>query len=200
MNYITKCAIIEEKLEWESYIPSNAKSLIIGTFPTIEERRSFPFFYPNINNPFWLVLSKISKLELIYSGTEAVLVNRKLILDKLKLGITDMGAQIYRHANSSLDQSILPIEFTDIFKILDENINISKLILTSSTGQNSVEGWFRSYCKLNGVIHKKMKGPNPKRSMLIHAGRNIDIVCVHSTSRAAGKKVDDLILMYSKEI
>ena len=32
-----------------------------------------------------------------------------------------MGAEIYRHSDSSLDNSLLPIQFENIFKILEEN-------------------------------------------------------------------------------
>jgi G:T/U-mismatch repair DNA glycosylase len=111
----------------------------------LESDAVLSFFYPNKDNPFWNVLSEIAQIELIPANEFDAIENRKNILDKLRLGITDIGYKILRHANSSLDQSIFPIEFMDIFKILDENPKIEKLILTSSSGQNSVEGWLRNY-------------------------------------------------------
>ena len=111
-----------------------------------------------------------------------------------------MGYKVLRHDNSSLDQSIFPVEFMNIFQILDDNPTIQKLILTSSSGENSVEGWLRSYCKLNSIKFKKLKGNNPKKGLLNHNVKEIQVVSVHSTSRAATKKLDDLIAMYQAEL
>jgi G:T/U-mismatch repair DNA glycosylase len=200
MSYKTKPDTIEETLGWDNFIPPLATKLIIGTFPTAESNRSFEFFYPNKDNPFWQVLSAIANIDLIpHVDTEAI-QNRKAILTKLNLGITDMGYKVLRHNNSSLDQSIFPVEFMDIFKILDEKPTIKKLILTSSTGENSVEGWLRSYCKINEVKFPKLKGNNPKRGSITHNKGLIEIVTVHSTSKAAARKIDDLVQMYKAEI
>src|SRR5688572_1708382 len=117
MKYKTNCDIIEEKLNWENYIAKNASSLIIGTFPTVEHRRCFQFFYPNKDNPFWRILGSIAEIDVVPANQINAVKNRQEILEKLNLGITDMGYRIYRHGNSSLDQSIFPIEFMDIFKI-----------------------------------------------------------------------------------
>lgn len=200
MSYKTNPHTIEETLGWDNFIPSTASKLIIGTFPTAESNRSFEFFYPNKDNPFWQVLSTIAKIDLVPHINAEAIQNRKEILSKLNLGITDMGYKVLRHNNSSLDQSIFPVEFMDIFKILDEVPTIKKLILTSSTGENSVEGWVRSYCKINDVKFPKLKGNNPKRGNITHKGRLIEIVTVHSTSKAAARKLNDLVAMYKEEI
>ncbi len=198
--YITQSTIVKETLKWESYFPSDATKLIIGTFPTEERRRKFNFFYPNESNPFWFILSVIAEIKLVPATEKDAIVNRKHILDKLKLGITDMGVKILRHGRSSADGNIFPVEFMDIFKILDENPAIDKLILTSSSGGNSVESWLRSYCSLNNVYFPKLKGTNPKHGKLRHGTKEVNVVAVHSTSRAAAKKIDELIEMYKSEI
>jgi G:T/U-mismatch repair DNA glycosylase len=200
MNYKTNCDTVEEILEWDNYIPSNATQLIIGTFPTAPHRRSFQFFYPNRDNPFWEVLAAIAKIKLLPVENSNAVQNRKSILTKLNLGITDMGKRVLRHANSSLDQRLFPVEFMNIFQILDNYPTIQKLILTSSSGENSVEGWLRSYCKLNSVRFKKLKGKNPKTGLLKHKVRELKVVSVHSTSRTAAKRLDDLIAMYQEEL
>ena len=199
MNYVTLCNIKKEELKWDSYIPTGATKLIIGTFPTEPRKRKFMFFYPNENNPFWEVLSSIADVDLVSADDKEAVSNRKSILKKLKLGITDMGYKILRQQSSSSDQNIFPVEFMDIFKILDENPTISKLILTSSSGENSVEGWLRGYCSLNSVKFGKLRGKNPKLGS-INYKRKLEIVAVHSTSRAAAKKLTDLIDMYKTEI
>jgi G:T/U mismatch-specific DNA glycosylase len=200
MNYKTTCKVIEECLEWGNFIPSNATKLIIGTFPTVPNKRSFEFFYPNKSNLFWNVLAAVAKISPLPPEYENAIRNRKNILEKLNVGITDMGCKVLRHDGSSLDQGIFPIKFMDIFQILDNNPTIEKLILTSSSGKNSAEGWFRSYCELNSVTFKKLKGTNPKRGILEHKGKMIQVVSVHSTSKSAAKKLDGLIKMYKAEL
>lgn len=200
MNYITNCDIVEEVLEWDNFIPQQATQLIIGTFPTSKHRRSFQFFYPNKDNPFWEVLAAISGIDLLSGESKNAILNRKSILTKLNLGITDMGYRVLRHSNSSLDQSILPVEFMNIFQILDDNPTIKKLILTSSSGQNSVEGWLRSYCKLNKAKFERLKGKNPKKGLLKYGQREVQVVSVHSTSKSAGRKLSELIPMYSQQL
>lgn len=200
MSYKTKCDTVEEKLEWDNFIPPNATQLIIGTFPTAIQRRSFQFFYPNKDNPFWEVLAAIAETKLLPNDDKNAIPNRQSILTELKLGITDMGYKVLRHSNSSLDQSIFPVEFMNIFQILDDNPTIKKLILTSSSGQNSVEGWLRSYCKLNSVKFKRLQGKNPKTGSLKYGSREVQVVSVHSTSKTAAKKTADLIEMYRQQL
>lgn len=200
MSYKTKCDTVEEKLEWDNFIPPKATQLIIGTFPTAIQRRSFQFFYPNKDNPFWEVLAAIAETKLLPNDHKDAIQNRQSILTKLKLGITDMGYKVLRHSNSSLDQSIFPVEFMNIFQILDDNPTIKKLILTSSSGQNSVEGWLRSYCKLNSVKFKRLQGKNPKTGSLKYGNGEVQVVSVHSTSKTAAKKTADLIEMYRQQL
>jgi G:T/U-mismatch repair DNA glycosylase len=180
-----------ESHPFEPYIPENATSLIIGTFPTVAGKREFHFFYPNRNNLFWKNLSAIAgptfALKTIENALEAV-EHRKRILDSLNLGIADMGRIVYRQKNSSLDNSLLPIEFTDVFKLLEEHPRISKLLLTSSSGPNSVKGWLKSYFELNpkvGTFPLTNSGVNSKQGSFNFNGRTIEIVVLTSTSGAA---------------
>lgn len=200
MAYQTTCNYKEEILPWQSYIPKQAKHLIIGTFPTEPRKRKYNFFYPNTNNCFWEVLFAITNSQpTCFEGDNAVL-ERKKQLDSLSLGITDMGEKVLRHGNSSLDSGIFPVKFMDVFHILDTHPTINKLIFTSSSGQNSVEGWFRSYCKLNDMSFPKLKGKNPKKFQFLGYSRPLEIVSVHSTSGAAGRSFKELVDMYNQEI
>jgi G:T/U-mismatch repair DNA glycosylase len=79
---------------WNHYVPPNAKSLIIGTFPTAKKNWSFDFFYPNKRNVLWKVLASICNIDLNNLDDENAVVERKKILDLLKTGITDMGKSV----------------------------------------------------------------------------------------------------------
>jgi G:T/U-mismatch repair DNA glycosylase len=53
---------------WNWYCPSEAKSLIIGTFPPTLRNWSFDFFYPNKNNYFWKIMARITPVNRALSG------------------------------------------------------------------------------------------------------------------------------------
>ena len=151
----------EETHQWDSFIPENADKLILGTFPTASRNRgAYEFFYPNPRNSFWITIFKVAGKNLSdYDGQDPV-VCRKQILSTLNLGITDMGYRILRQRGSSGDNHIFPLEYRDIFLLLDSHPNITKIIITSSSGGNSVMSWFKHYCLLNGT---KLKFSSDKK-------------------------------------
>lgn len=202
MKYKTIAELEEEVHPWHPYVPCDADKIIFGTFPTAKRNRSnIDFYYPNPNNEFWSVLRAVKEksnnvdTSIIFDKDERI-----KLLDDLNLGIADMGKKVLRHGNCSLDSNLFVKEFTDVFKLLDKNQKVKKLIFCSSSGENSVEGWFRSYCKLNNIKFPKMRGTNPKRRNHILNGREIEIVTVHSTSRATRIGFNEIVEMYKNEI
>ena len=124
---------INEIHPWKWFAPKDSNILIVGTFPTARRNWSFDFFYPNKSNLFWAIMAKIGANELQhYSGLEAV-EERKGILTSLNLAITDMGFEVVRQDNSSLDEKLNAVQYMDIFNILKENPSINKILFTSST-------------------------------------------------------------------
>lgn len=207
MTFKTKYEPQREALPWPEYIPQNADKLILGTFPTKKENRDFEFFYPNNNNKFWRVLARIANfnltpIEKTAEGRILAVEERKQILDKLKLAITDIGAVVLRQNNSSLDSNLFPVEFTDIFSIIEANPQIRTIILTSSSSGNSVLSWFRIYCHINEMelnIDKKNNGFPIKTTINVN-GATLKIVIVYSTSGAAGMTEDFLVNQYMSVI
>ncbi len=208
MKYKTLNLYHEEILPWKEYIPENANKLILGTFPTKKQNRDFEFFYPNKNNKFWKVLAriankKLSNFEINEEGKLLAIKERKEILDILNLAITDMGARVLRQNNSSLDNNLFPLEFTDVFSIIQNHPKIKTIILTSSSNKgNSALSWFASYCLINKVnFQLNQKNKNfPLTTEIILEGNIIKVVVVYSTSGLAGKSEDFLVDLYKKVI
>lgn len=185
--------------KWKWYIPQGATILLIGTFPTHERNWSFNFFYPNCANNFWRVMSAIADTELKYlSGNEAI-AERKLILDKLKTGVTDMGLRVKRNDGASVDHKLELAECMDIKGILDEHKTINKIILTSSSGKVSAFAWFKEYLNKERIKFSFNKEPLPFYGHADIRGK-INVAVVKSTSPLAAGKIDDLISMYRAEI
>jgi G:T/U-mismatch repair DNA glycosylase len=188
--------------QWKNNIPANVTALILGTYPTHENNYkgnpiSIDFYYPNPNNDFWTTLAQTAgESAEAYKLRDSLAARLKMLKD-LKLGVADMGLRVLRNGESSLDKSLFPIEYTDIFSILDEHQTIRKIILTSSSGSNSVLAWFTSYCELNGVKFKiKTTGEWPRYISLEHNGREITVALVSSTSRVSPIRGEELIDMY----
>lgn len=207
MSFKTLNPVKKEKHPWAEYIPVNADKLILGTFPPKKENRNYDFYYPNKNNKFWRVLARIADFKLTdFEKTDdwkkLAVKERKLILNKLKLGITDIGSVVLRCNNSSLDSNLFPIKFSDIFSIVKKFPKIKTIILTSSSNGNSVLSWFRVYCEINSVelkIDKKNK-LFPVETYIHLNETKLKVIIVNSTSGAAGKSEDFLVGQYKKAI
>lgn len=192
----------EEPHPWPPFIPPSADKLILGTFPTaVRNRGSFEFYYPNPNNDFWAVIFKVAGKELPDFAQQDLLIIRKQILAELRLGIADMGKRVLRQLKNSSDGNIFPLEFTNIFLLLEQHPGIKKVIITSSTGANSVLSWFEHYCKMNGVrLTYTSSGELPWDFTFTLAGTKLKGTVVPSSSRASRYKGEKLIRYYRNAI
>jgi len=192
----------EEIHPWKWYIPKGAKTVVIGTFPPTRRNWSFDFFYPNKNNYFWKIIARIAGHPLLYSSGEEAVNERRELLNHLKLGVSDMGHAICRKAGNSLDQNLEIIEYMDIFKLLQENPSVRKLVFTSSSGKSSAIGWFKDYLSLHGIPFQIPQGKRPIRASVIINDKSYEVVLLYSTSPRAGASVsfDALIELFLNEI
>nr|WP_294862628.1 hypothetical protein [uncultured Fluviicola sp.] len=187
---------------WNWFAPENSKVLIVGTFPPTQRNWSFDFFYPNKANFFWRVIARIAETELHYPGGELAVEERKDLLRKLHVAVTDMGQHILRSENSSLDENLSVVEFMNIFQILDENPGIRKLIFTSSSGKESAARWFNRFLAMKEISHRFPTGKRPIRSSFQYRDRTIELVVLYSTSPRAANRIsfENLVELYKNEI
>jgi G:T/U-mismatch repair DNA glycosylase len=193
---------IEEMHPWKWYVPSGAKTVIIGTFPPTLRNWSYDFFYPNKNNYFWRILAALAGEELQYfSGDEAV-SERKALLDRLQVGLSDMGQVIRRMEANSMDENLQIVEYMDIFRLLDENPTVNKFVFTSSSGKSSAARWFKNYLAIHGIRYDIPKGARPLRSRLELRGRSVEVVILYSTSPRVGAMIpfDALTGLFGREL
>ena len=192
----------EEIHPWNWYVPAGARTVVIGTFPPTRRNWSFDFFYPNKNNYFWKIIARIADRPLRYVSGEEAVNERKELLNQLKTGVSDMGQIIRRKSDSSLDENLEIIAYMDIFKLLQENPSVRKLIFTSSSGKSSAMGWFKEYLSLRDIPFKIPQGKRPLRTSIIINDKSYEIVLLYSTSPRAGAAIsfDDLTDLFAKEI
>jgi G:T/U-mismatch repair DNA glycosylase len=187
---------------WNYYIPKNCKILIVGTFPPMKRNWNYDFFYPNKANFFWKTMAEIAAVNLIFFSGEDAVNERKQILQTLRVGVTDMACKIVRNNNNSLDENLELIEFMDIFKILNENQEILKLIFTSRSGKANAAKWFCKYLETKNIRHKFPKDKKPFKSEFLFENRKIQTVITYSTSARAANRIsfDKLVELYKIEL
>lgn len=195
--------LVIEHHPWDFFIPDDAQTLIIGTFPTALRNWSFDFFYPNKRNLLWKILAEINESDLLVTEDrlEAVL-HRKSILNSLKVGITDMGKCISREGGSSLDEKLCLIEAMDILDILNKHPTIKKIILTSSSGPSSALKWFLIYLKAKGIVINLPIVKKPLTFKLVHHNIKVDVYVLYSPSPRASNRISfpSLVEMYRNVI
>ena len=124
---------------FEPFIPENATKLIIGTIPPYRFcvngelfNDDVRFYYGSRDNEFWDLISKVTNEKIVRENTEQAIEQRKSILKKLGIGITDIIETCYHINGKSDDGSLKIIKQKDIRKLLKNHPQINTLIYTST--------------------------------------------------------------------
>ena len=123
-----------ERHPWRPFVPDDARSLFLGTFPPQEHRWSMPFFYPNRTNDFWRIIG------LIFFGDRDALWDVgqglfkldaiKALLKRERIALWDTGMAVRRLKGNASDKFLEIVEPIDLAALLDENPTISHVITT----------------------------------------------------------------------
>lgn len=128
------------KHPYEPFIPQEATKLIIGTMPPyrfcIEPKElldgDVDFYYGSKDNCFWELLEKATGAKLDSDKMEETIKQRKALLEKLNIGITDIVDKCIHENGKSDDASLKNITHKPIKEILMQNPKIDTLIYTST--------------------------------------------------------------------
>lgn len=200
MATITDNNYSQEQHPWNLYIPVDASIILLGTFPTDTRNRKFDFFYSSPTNRLWEVLSSLAKHTIIhFQGAKAV-EERREILQKLNVGLTDMGKTILRQQGSSKDHSLFPLEFMDITQILIEHPAITTIIVSGNAQGNSSLSWLNTFCSINSIKLDTKSLEKNKSTLINISNRNIKISKSYSPSRLSIISTDKIKEEYQKII
>ena len=178
-------------------------SLILGSFPPHQSKHAFPFYYPNKQNRFWKVASFIAEmpLKVPLADKEQAVEERKRIMEKLKLGIHDVGLEIQRSNNSSLDSNITILKYQDIRKIVLEHPELKRIVLLGFSAKNSAAHAFIRYVKEENIpatFPDDFKIKSEQQFTICFDERVLDCVILNSTSSASTVSVETLVKQFSK--
>ena len=141
------------KHPYEPYVPKWATKLIIGTIPPYRfcvnsqkiEKDDVLFYYGSRDNYLWDIFAELSNHKLDKANTDVAIKQRKELLDKFRIGITDIIATCIHKDGKSDDASLQNIKFKDIEKLLADNPKIDTLLYTSDFVKRLMNEKFETY-------------------------------------------------------
>lgn len=111
-----------ESHPFDPWLPSNARLLMLGTFPPAPKRWSMPWYYPNYQNDMWRIFG------LIYFGDKMHFVDERqktYRLDEIKAFLQEKGVALYdtaqkviRTRNTASDKDLQIVEPSDLDSLL----------------------------------------------------------------------------------
>ena len=122
----------------EPFLPSNAKILMLGSFPPPLNRWSMNFFYPNFINDMWRVIG------IIFFDDPMHFVNGKRFDEDLirrfcsgkGIALFDTAQSVRRLNQNASDKFLEIVEKANLFQILEK---IPECTAIASTGQKATE-------------------------------------------------------------
>lgn len=118
----------------QPFLPSNAKLLMLGSFPPPQSRWKMNFYYPNYQNDMWRIFGLIffqdknHFLDLPNKNFKQQLIQD--FLTQIGIGIFDTAYQIKRLQGNASDKFLEIVTPTDLSKLL-EQIPMCHTIMTT---------------------------------------------------------------------
>ena len=168
--------VIEEH-PLQPFLPSNAKLLMLGSFPPQRKRWSMDFFYPNLQNDMWRIFGHIffqNKEHFLYPDKKAF--NKERIIDFLNekgIALYDTATSVRRLQDNASDKFLEVVEPTDI-RLLLKQLPQCQAIVT--TGQKATD-----------TIREQIEADEPaigKSSAFVFVDRSLRLYRMPSSSRA----------------
>ena len=122
------------------FLPSNAKVLMLGSFPPQQKRWSMDFYYPNLQNDMWRIFGIIFKSDRnAFVDLDNKRFNKPLLVDFLnEIGVAlyDTASAIKRLQGNASDAALEVVEPTDVPALLRK---IPKCTAIVTTGQKATD-------------------------------------------------------------
>lgn len=170
---------------FEPWLPSNAKLLLLGTFPPAPKRWCMEWYYPNYTNDMWRIFGYVFFEDKKYFVDEA---NKTYKLDLLRTFLKDKGIAIFdtalrirRTTGTASDKDLEIVEPADLDHML-RVLPQCKAVLAA--GQLATKGFTDHY----QIDAHKMKMGDYKE--FTFEGRTIRLYREPSSSRAYPMKVE----------
>lgn len=122
------------------FLPTNARLLMLGSFPPQKKRWSMDFYYPNLNNDMWRIVGTLffDNKDHFLNETKKNFCRERLIpfLEEKGIALFDTALSIRRLQENASDKFLEVVEPTDVSKLL-RKLLLCKAIAT--TGQKATD-------------------------------------------------------------
>ena len=179
---------------FEPFVSKNTKTLILGTFPGKDftdpnkENDKEDWYYGNKCNEFWELIEYALDCK---ENSLRKIKEKKEVLKKHNIGITDIIKKAKRKADNNSDKNLEVMETNDLNSLLDKYKDIDTIVLTS---KDMYTKFFKKYyVKTNDAILKQDKNKEQKtheeqgKKINIYyytfKGRPIRVVPLHTPAR-----------------
>ena len=182
---------------------SPMRCLILGSFPPHPAKWEYPFFYPNGRNRFWKILADLADESLKWTKTdkERAVQERYEIMEKLEIGVQNLGLEIERKGKSALDTHIRITKYQDIVSIIKNHPELTTILLPGYSAIHSTARSFMNYIKQQGIEVSAIDQIKPETVFTIKImGRSIDCIILNSTSTASRIKYDFLLEQFRRNL
>lgn len=124
----------------EPFLPSNAKLLMLGSFPPQKKRWSMEFYYPNLQNDMWRIFGLIffDNKEHFLSQDKKAFHKEQLIefLTTKGIALFDTASSVRRLQDNASDKYLEVVKPTDVGSLIKQ-LHQCKAVAT--TGQKATE-------------------------------------------------------------
>lgn len=129
-----------ERHPFPPFLPTDAKLLIMGTFPPGKHRWVMDFYYPNPTNDFWKIMGLIfySNPNRLYNPKDKAYDQPqilRLMTDK-GIALSDTGVAVRRLKGNASDKYLEITEERDVKMLLGE---LPKCVSIASTGEKAAQ-------------------------------------------------------------
>jgi len=126
----------------EPFLPTEAKLLMLGSFPPQKKRWSMDFFYPNLQNDMWRIFGLIffkNKDHFLLPDKKAF--HKQLLTDFLTakgIALYDTASVVRRLQDNASDKFLEVIEPTDIRLLLKQLPHCQAIVTTGQKATDTI--------------------------------------------------------------
>lgn len=175
----------------QPFLPSDARLLMLGSFPPSRRRWCMDFFYPNFINDMWRIFGLVffGDKERFVDVERSVFRREDIMrfLEEKGVALYDTACAVRRTKNTASDKDLEIVTPTDIDALLRR---IPSCVAVATTGQKATDVF---------TSHFGMRQPKVGTSeTFTFEGRQMRLYRMPSSSRAYPMKVENKAAYYEK--
>lgn len=130
----------------EPFLPTNARLLMLGSFPPQKKRWSMDFYYPNLNNDMWRIVGLLffNNKDYFLNETRKAFCRERIInfLNDKGIALFDTASAIRRLQDNASDKFLEVVQPTDISRLLGHLPECKAIVTTGQKATDTLRAQF----------------------------------------------------------